>query len=240
MEEMEAKGGRAKADDNSVTTMEGGKAIVDSALDSFGRVDIVATTAGIMSNRLIFRMSEEEWDSVINVHLKGNFTIIRYASEVFRENKCGRIITFTSEAGILGGAPGQTNYSTAKGGIISFTKAVARDLERYNVTANCICPRAFTRLTEGIEEARDQGIELKLPLLLEPDRPFKDMDPDDVARFAIFLASDEAQEITGKVFLVYANVVALVNTGKVDSVAWKPGKWTVKELKNLVPNIILK
>ena len=238
--EIKAAKGDAAANFDSVTTMEGGKNIVDTAIKEFGRIDIVATPAGIMRNRMIFKMSEEEWDSVIDIHLKGTFTVARHACEYFRQQNSGCIITFTSEAGIVGGAPGQTNYSAAKGGIIGFTKAIARDMERSNVTANCVCPRALTRLTEDLETARTQGTTITLPLLMEADRPFTDMSPEDVARFAVFLASDAAKGITGRVFLVYADVIAVVATDKIANVAWRPGKWSVEEMMRFLPETLLK
>jgi len=238
--EINAGGGSAKADCNSVATMEGGKAIVDNAVNSFGRVDIIAAAAGIMSNRMIFKMTEQEWDTVINVGLKGTFTVVRHACEVFRQQGGGRIITFSSEAGILGGGAGQANYAAAKAGLIGFTRAVARDMARYNVTANCLVPRALTRLTEGLEKTSlAQGESPAVPVLMEHDRSYAEMDPDDVARFAVFLSSDSAREISGKVFLVYADVIALVKTDKIAAVAWKPGKWTVAELSKFVPDTLM-
>ena len=240
IQEIKAKGGNAQSDHNSVTTMEGGKAIVDNAVNAFGRVDIVAAAAGIMSNRMIFKMTEEEWDSVIDVGLKGTFTVVRHACEIFRQQMSGRIITFTSEAGILGGGIGQTNYAAAKAGIIGFTKAVACDMERYKVTANCLVPRALTRLTEGLETSQVQAAGSTIPVLMEHDRTYAEMDPDDVAKFAAFLATESAQEICGKVFLVYADVIGLVTTDKLAAVAWKPGKWTVAELSKFVPDTLLR
>jgi NAD(P)-dependent dehydrogenase (short-subunit alcohol dehydrogenase family) len=239
--EINTEGGSAKADYNSVVTMEGGKAIVNNAVNSFGRVDIIATAAGIMSNRMIFKMTEQEWDAVVNVGLKGTFTVVRHACEVFREQRGGRIITFSSEAGILGGGAGQANYSAAKAGLIGFTRAVARDMARYGVTANCLVPRALTRLTEGLENSSlSQGENPVVPVLMEPDRSYAEMDPDDVARFAVFLSTDSAREISGKVFLVYADVIALVKTDKLAAVAWKPGKWTVAELSRFVPDTLMR
>ncbi len=152
---VKAAGGEAIAITDSVSTFDGGGRIVQAALDTFGRLDIVVTAAGILRDRMIYNMSEEEWDDVYNVHLKGTFNVVRHAAPLFRQQRGGRIITFTSESGLVG-FPGQANYGAAKSGIHGFTKVVAKDLGKYGVTANSIAPRAETRMIESIpEEIRD-------------------------------------------------------------------------------------
>ena len=125
--------------------MEGGERIVQAAVDNFGRLDIVVTCAGILRDRMIFNMSEQEWDDVIAVHLKGTFTVVKHACILFRQQRSGRVITFSSESGLVGNS-GQANYGAAKSGIAGFTKVVAKDMGRYGVTANAIAPRANTRM----------------------------------------------------------------------------------------------
>ena len=137
----------------SVTTMAGGERIVQTAIDAFGRLDIVVTCAGILRDRMVFNMTEEEWDDVIAVHLKGTFTVVRHACILFRQQRSGRIITFSSESGLVGNS-GQANYGAAKSGIAGFTKVVARDMGRYGVTANSIAPRASTRMVGAIPRQR--------------------------------------------------------------------------------------
>src|SRR5213593_2070726 len=153
VKEIEARGGRAVANADSVATMAGGQAMVDTALKTFGDLHIVVCCAGILKERMIFNMSEEEWDSVVAVHLKGHFTVMRPATRHMREHKYGRIVTFTSTAG-LEGSPGQPNYSAAKEGIVGLTRSTALAMAKYGVTVNCISPTAETRMTERLPDTR--------------------------------------------------------------------------------------
>src|ERR1051326_9074549 len=143
--EIQKAGGQAVANYDSVASMAGGKSIVDTAVKAFGRIDIVVNNAGILRDRMIFNMSEEEWDAVINVHLKGSFACTRAAAPLMRQQKSGRIINITSTSGLIGNY-GQANYAAAKMGIVGLTKATALDLGRYGATANCIAPFAWTRM----------------------------------------------------------------------------------------------
>src|SRR6059036_4117983 len=145
VEEIRKAGGQAVANYDSVATMSGGERIVQTAIDAFGRVDIVVNNAGILRDRMIFNMSEEEWDAVIDTHLKGTFAVTRAAAPLMREQKWGRFINMTSTSGLIGNV-GQANYAAAKLGIFGLTKATALDMGRYNVTANCISPFAWTRM----------------------------------------------------------------------------------------------
>ena len=149
VKEIEKSGGQAVANADSVATMAGGQGIVDTAIKTFGDLHIVVCCAGILKERMIFNMSEEEWDSVIAVHLKGHFTVMRPATRHMREHKYGRIVTFTSTAG-LEGSPGQPNYSAAKEGIVGLTRSTALAMAKYGVTVNCISPTAETRMTERL------------------------------------------------------------------------------------------
>jgi len=134
VDEIKADGGEGVACLESVATMAGGDKIIQTALDNYGKLDIVVTVAGILRDRMIFNMSEQEWDDVIAVHLKGTFSIVKNASVIFRQQRSGRIITFSSTTGLYGNS-GQANYGAAKDGIAGFTRVVARDLGRYGVTA---------------------------------------------------------------------------------------------------------
>ena len=133
--EIKDAGGNAVACTESVATMQGGENIIQTAIDNFGKLDVVVTCAGILRDRMIFNMSEQEWDDVIAVHLKGTFTIVKHASIIFRQQRSGRIITFSSQSGLVGNS-GQANYGAAKSGIAGLTKVLAKDLGRYGVTAN--------------------------------------------------------------------------------------------------------
>jgi len=193
VKEIEAHGGRAAANADSVATMAGGQAIVDAALNTFGDLHIAVCCAGILKERMIFNMSEEEWDSVIAVHLKGHFTVMRPATRHMREHKYGRIITFTSTAG-LEGSPGQPNYSAAKEGIVGLTRSTALAMAKYGVTVNCISPTAETRMTERLPDTR---------------RAQAAAPPEAIAPVVAFLASDRAAHITGQILHVRGNQVAL-------------------------------
>ena len=142
--EIRESGGEAVSCTENVASMDGGEKIVQTALDSFGKLDIVVTVAGILRDRMVFNMTEQEWDDVIAVHMKGTFSVVKNASVVFRQQRSGRIITFSSTSGLYGNS-GQANYGAAKDGIAGFTRVVARDMGRYGVTCNAISPSAATR-----------------------------------------------------------------------------------------------
>ncbi len=193
VKEIEALGGRAVASAESVATMAGGEAIVETALTRFGDLHVVVCCAGILRERMIFNMTEEEWDAVIAVHLKGHFTVMRPATRHMREKRRGRIVTFTSTAG-LEGSPGQPNYSAAKEGIVGLTRSTALAMAKYGVTVNCISPPAETRMTERLSD--DRRAQAAAP-------------PAAVAPVVAFLASDRAAHITGQIVHVRGNQVSL-------------------------------
>jgi len=193
VKEIEALGGQAVASADSVATMAGGEAIVETALTRFGDLHVVVCCAGILRERMIFNMTEEEWDAVIAVHLKGHFTVMRPATRHMREKRRGRIVTFTSTAG-LEGSPGQPNYSAAKEGIVGLTRSTALAMAKYGVTVNCISPTAETRMTERLSE--DRRAQAAAP-------------PAAVAPVVAFLASDRAAHITGQIVHVRGNQVSL-------------------------------
>src|SRR2546428_132732 len=190
---FEALGGEAIGNAESVATMAGGQSIVDAALARFGDLHIVVCCAGILRERMIFNMTEEEWDAVVAVHLKGHFTVMRPATRHMREKRRGRIVTFTSTAG-LEGSPGQPNYSAAKEGIVGLTRSTALAMARYGVTVNCISPAAGTRMTERLPDGR---------------RAQAAAPPEAVAPVVTFLASDRAAHVTGQVLHVRGNQVSL-------------------------------
>jgi NAD(P)-dependent dehydrogenase (short-subunit alcohol dehydrogenase family) len=193
VKEIEKNGGAAVASPESVATMAGGQAVVDTALKSFGALNIVVCCAGILRERMIFNMSEEEWDAVIAVHLKGHFSVMRPATRHMRETRQGRIITFTSTAG-LEGSPGQPNYSAAKEGIVGLTRSTALAMAKYGVTCNAISPEAETRMTARL--ADDRRVQVSVP-------------PEGVAPVVAFLASDAASHITGQIVHVRGTQVSV-------------------------------
>src|SRR5919109_981951 len=200
VDEIRRANGEAVANYDSVASMAGGQAIIKTATDNFGRVDIVVNNAGILRDRMIFNMSEEEWDAVINVHLKGSFACTRAAAPHMRQQKSGRVINITSTSGLIGNY-GQANYAAAKMGIVGLTKATALDLGRYGATANCIAPFAWTRMIGTIPtetEAQKRRVE-----------KLKKLSPAHIAPVAAFLASDAAKDITGQVFGVRGKEIML-------------------------------
>ena len=238
--EIRAAGGEAAPCTESVTTMEGGEKIVQSAIDSFGKLDIVVTCAGILRDRMIFNMSEQEWDDVIAVHLKGTFTVVRHACILFRQQRSGRIITFSSESGLVGNS-GQANYGAAKSGIAGFTKVVARDMGRYGVTANAIAPRASTRMIGAIPDtARELRARGGVASISGEDE-LQNMDHDDVAPFVCYLASDYAANINAQTFLVFGSQVSLMSQPRPQQAIYNPeGHWSLDELAPLARDVLTK
>ena len=238
--EINAEGGVAVACTESVATMEGGEKIVQTAIDSFGKLDIVVTCAGILRDRMIFNMSEQEWDDVIAVHLKGTFTIVKHASILFRQQRSGRIITFSSQSGLVGNS-GQANYGAAKSGIAGLTKVVAKDLGRYGVTANSIAPRATTRMISAIPDTANEirargGVEG----LSDPDE-LNNLDPDDIAPFVAYLASDYAHNVNGQTFLVYGKDISLMSQPRPEASIYNPeGLWELSNLGLMAKNVLTK
>lgn len=241
-EEIKAAGGKAVPNFDTVATVEGGEALVKTAIDNFGRLDILINVAGILRDRMIFNMSEQEWDDVIAVHLKGHFCTTKPASILMRQQRYGRIINFSSISG-LGGLPGQANYGAAKAGIAGFTRVVARDLGRYGVTCNAIAPGASTRMTAtvpqntgqlraraGTAPAPQARRESSVPPMREPEY---------VAPMTVFLACDEAWNINGKVFYVAGGRVSLAHEETPMRQVIKNGMWTIDELREMVPSQLM-
>jgi NAD(P)-dependent dehydrogenase (short-subunit alcohol dehydrogenase family) len=191
---IRSAGGQSVASPESVATMAGGRGLVELALKEFGDLHIVVCCAGILRERMIFNMSEEEWDAVIAVHLKGHFTVMQPATRHMREKRAGSIITFTSTAG-LEGSPGQPNYSAAKEGIVGLTRSTALAMARYGVRCNAISPTADTRMTQRLPGER-RGLATATP-------------PEAIGPVATFLASDRAAHITGQIVGVRGTEVTI-------------------------------
>ena len=188
---IKAAGGKAVANLMDISTMEGGKGLVDQAVKEFGKLDILVNLAGVIRDRMIFNMEEEDWDRVLGSHLKGTFCTSRFASAHMRERRHGRIINFSSNAAL--GSPGQPSYAAAKAGILGLTFSTAQGLRRYGITCNAIFPVAATRMTDTIHQ-----VEARIAPSTEAQGTR--FDPANVAPIVIFLASDDAAEVTGQVF----------------------------------------
>jgi len=199
---IEAVGGQAVAVTESVSTFEGGQRIVEAALDNFGQLDIVVTAAGILRDRMIFNMTEQEWDDVINVHLKGTFTVVKYASTIFRKQQSGRIITFSSTSGLYGNS-GQANYAAAKAGTTGMTKAIAAEVASRGITVNCVAPGYIvTPMTDSLDDSQKESLLTMIPI----GRLGK---PKDVAACVSFLASEEAAYVTGQTLHVNGGMLMI-------------------------------
>ena len=229
VEEIRKAGGQAVASYDSVATMAGGERIVQTAIDAFGRLDIVVNNAGILRDRMIFNMTEEEWDAVIDTHLKGTFAVTRAAAPRMKEQRSGRFVNMTSTSGLVGNI-GQANYAAAKLGIVGLTKVVALDMARYNVTANCISPFAWTRMIGTIptETAAQKARVEKI----------KKMSTAHIAPVAAFLASDAAKDITGQVIGVRGKEIMLFGHMRPMMRVHHAEGWTVERLAEMFPGTL--
>lgn len=223
--EITAAGGRAVANPDSVASMEGAARMVQTALDSFGRVDVLVHSAGILRDRMFQNMSEEEWDAVLAVHLKGMFATSKAVAPYFREQHSGRIIGLISSAGLLGKV-GQCNYAAAKSGVVGFILSIAKELARYNVTANAIVagPTA-TRMTEAWQQALAARGEDPAKLALK--------EPVAVAPLAVYLASDEAAFVSGQLVGLdgAGHTLALWRGWEEGREAYHPSGWGLEALR---------
>jgi NAD(P)-dependent dehydrogenase (short-subunit alcohol dehydrogenase family) len=219
-DEIAAAGGAAVADSGDIGDVTTGERLVRTAVDQFGKLDIVINVAGILRDRMIFNLPESDWDEVIRVHLKGHYSTARPASAYWREqrNPQGhyRIINFTSVSG-LDGSPGQPNYAAAKMGIVGLTYSLAQGLARYGVTANAISPGAATRLTATVPADRRVG---------QDDAPMPpEMSPDNVAPVALYLASERSDWLTGRVVSAMGFDVGLYENPQLIRQLSSPGPW---------------
>jgi NAD(P)-dependent dehydrogenase (short-subunit alcohol dehydrogenase family) len=211
VKEIKDAGGNGVAVADTVTTMEGGARIVQTAVDNWGSIDGVVCVAGILKERMLFNMSEDEWDPVVETHLKGTFTVFRAAAAIMKKQQSGTLVGFTS--GAFAGSVAQANYSAAKGGIVSLVRSAAVGMHRYNVTANCIAPIARTRMSANVPmELAENG------------------EPEDVAPMVGYLLSDAARDVTGQVYTAVGGKIAVWNQPREVRAMYKDGRWTPAEI----------
>ncbi len=249
VEEIKQMGGEAVANFADVSTMEGGESVIRTALDTWGRLDGLINLAAILRDRMIFNLTEEEWDDVIRVDLKGHFTTIKPASVLMRQQRYGRIVNFSSVSGLQGNS-GQANYGAAKAGVAGLTRVAARDLGRYGITVNCIAPGAATRLTATVpQSARELRAQRGIAAAGGPPQAAANRaaeeaaamrTPDMVAPMTIYLLLDEAWNINGRIFQVAGGHVGLLaDLYPPFRNIYKHGKWTLDELRMLVPTQLM-
>jgi len=219
VKEIEAAGGEAVAVADDISTMAGGQRVVDTALSSYGRLDGVVCVAGILRERMLFNMSEQEWDPVLATHLKGTFTVFRAAAAVMRQQRAGTLIGFTS--GNHQGSFSQANYSAAKGGIISLVRSAALGMHKYGVTANAVAPVARTRMSANVPfDLTEIG------------------EPEDVAAMVVYLLSERAREITGQVYTVAGPKIAVWAQPRELRAAYASGGWTPESIAEFLPGSV--
>jgi NAD(P)-dependent dehydrogenase (short-subunit alcohol dehydrogenase family) len=209
--EIADAGGAAVAVADTVTTMAGGQRIVQTAVDRWGSIDGVVCVAGILRERMLFNMTEEEFDPVVETHLKGTFTVFRAAAAAMRSQRSGTLIGFTS--GAFQASIAQANYSAAKGGVVSLVRSAALGMGKYGVTANAIAPVARTRMSANVPgDLAEMG------------------EPEDVAPLVVHLLSDRARHITGQVYTAVGGKIAVWNQPREVRAMYKDGRWTPEEI----------
>jgi NAD(P)-dependent dehydrogenase (short-subunit alcohol dehydrogenase family) len=236
VDEIKAMGGDAISNADNVADWEGGQRLINAAVEAFGDLHVLVNNAGILRDRVLVNMTEEEWDAVIHVHLKGHFVPTRWAAAYWREqSKAGKevkaaVVNTSSTSGLLGN-PGQTNYGAAKSGIASFTVIAAQELSRYGVRVNAIAPAARTRMTEATPGLGD--------VVQPPTDPgeFDIWDPANISPLVAYLAT-EGCPATGRVFFVQGGKIQNFQNWTMTEKIDKPGRWTVAELETEMKNLL--
>ena len=226
---IRSAGGEAVASYDSVATTAGGKAIFDTAIGSFGACDILVNNAGILRDRTIFKMEEDDWDAVIDVHLKGHYNCSRPFAQYIRDTnrQSCRIICFSSVSGLYGNF-GQANYGAAKAGIAGFMRVLALELAKYGCTVNTISPGASTRMTIALREARGAKVDVDAP----------DQSPRQIAPVVTWLCSEAGQGMTSQIWDVMQGWVGIMQQPAVIKSFTKDGHWTLRDLDTVIPSLM--
>ncbi|MFS4488975.1 SDR family oxidoreductase [Dietzia kunjamensis] len=235
--EIKAAGGDAVVNGNDISSWEGARELVQQAIDTFGGLDVLVNNAGFLRDKMLVGMGEQDWDNVINVHLKGHFAPLRHAAEYWRaESKAGRprqarVINTSSGAGLFGSV-GQGNYATAKAGIALLTIQTAAEMKGYGVTANAIAPAARTRMTTSAGEG------MASQMAAPEDGSFDAMDPANISPLVVWLGSEESAQVTGRVFEVEGGKVTVCDGWQRAASEDKGAKWEPAELGSVVPRLL--
>jgi NAD(P)-dependent dehydrogenase (short-subunit alcohol dehydrogenase family) len=217
-DQINAEGGVAVADFESVASWEGGHRIISHALETFGRIDVVVNNAGVLRDRIFHKMAEEDWEIVERVNLSGCFYVARAAAPHFKKQESGCFIHLTSTSGLIGNA-GQVNYGASKMGVAGLSKCIAIDMQRFNVRSNCIAPFAFTRMVGTIPvDSEFNRARLEAAKLMTPDK---------IAPFAVSLMSERASDVTGQIFGVRNNEIMLFSQPRPIRTVHTAEGWTV-------------
>ncbi|MFC4584531.1 SDR family oxidoreductase [Sphaerisporangium corydalis] len=233
VEEIRDTGGQAVANCDDVADWDGSGRLVKTALSAFGGLDVLVNNAGFVRDRMIVSMTEQEWDDVVRVHLKGHFLPLRHAAAYWRErSKAGdpvdaRVVNTSSGAGLLGSV-GQANYAAAKAGIVALTQTAAAELGRYGVTVNAIAPAARTRMTEEVFAA----------MMARPESGFDMMDPANVAPLVVWLGSAESSGVTGRVFEVEGGMISIATGWHHGRGVDKGSRWKVGEIGEAIAKLL--
>jgi NAD(P)-dependent dehydrogenase (short-subunit alcohol dehydrogenase family) len=235
VEEIRGMGGEAVANGDDVSDWEGSQRLINLAIETFGGLDTLVNNAGILRDRMLINMTEDEWDAVIRVHLKGTFCTTRWAAAYWRERvKAGetnaaRVVNTSSGSGLYGN-PGQSNYGAAKSGIASFSVIVAKELARYGVNVNAIAPGARTRMTMSVPGAAARP---------EPKpEEFDRRDPANVAPLVVWLGSEGAADVTGQVFNVAGGMIGVAENWRRGPSEDKGDRWSPAEVGDVVPRLL--
>ncbi len=233
LDEIRALGSEAIGNTDDISTFAGASALVRTALDAWGRLDTLVNNAGIVRDRMIVSMGEDDWDAVMRVHLKGTFATTHHAAAWWRDQaKAGapvaaRVVNTSSGAG-LAGSIGQANYAAAKAGIAAFTLVAAAELGRYGVTVNAIAPSARTRMTEAVFAE----------MMAKPEAGFDAMDPANIAPLVVWLGSEESGDVTGRVFELAGGMVSVAQGWLPGPAADKGDRWDPAELGPVVRKLL--
>ena len=231
-DEIAAAGGEAVASTDDISSWAGAQRLISQAIEAFGGLDVVVNNAGILRDRMIVTMTEQDWDSVIGVHLKGTFAVLHHAAGYWRQRakeghaNDARVINTTSPSGLFGN-PGQANYGAAKAGVASLTVIAARELDRYGVTVNAIAPTALTRMTHDIEMMRAAAAA-------------EDLSPEAISPLVVWLGSAESRDVTGRVFGVWGNAITVLEGWVNGPAVSADTRWDPAALSTVIPALVAK